>query len=408
MTTLVNAQQGIYVDNATIYNEANTLLYVEGDVEITNAGTIENLGDIDLTRHWINNAGNTGLINNRPGNVNMVGGNQFIGGSSITDFYNLNLLGGFTLKECFQDVFVRNLLDINNAELELHQNIFHITNTDPLSVSWNNGFISGDSIGGYFARSTDRTADYRFPVGNISLFTSPYRAIDITPNNADSNVFGVRLAGVDASLDVTGTSFSGAVGPYDRTQKFESIVEINPVFYHNITRMHGITRADIKMYFFESDHLSQERKLDGVAQWNDGFPRWEFVNNANLTANILGPSNIGTPENYISWNAITFDDDVFALDVLEGLLVFVPQIFSPNGDGSNDILYVRGRKIKELKFIVYNRWGEKVFETTDKNIGWDGTHRGKDAQSSVYVYYVDAEIEDYGRLEQKGNITLVR
>lgn len=101
-------------------------------------------------------------------------------------------------------------------------------------------------------------------------------------------------------------------------------------------------------------------------------------------------------------------DDPHALTVMEGIQVFVPQIFSPNQDGFNDILYVRGRKISEVTFIIYNRWGEKVFETTDKNIGWNGKHRGKDAQASIYVYYVDAIVEDVGRVTQKGNITLVR
>lgn len=401
------SQQGIYLDNAAIYNQANTLIYIQGDVEISNLGTIENLGDIDVTRNWINNAGNTGLINNRTGSVNLIGGNQFIGGNSTTYFYDLNLFGGLSLKEVFQDVLVTNTLDINDAELQVHQNTFLVSNPDPMSVYWNAGFVSGDSIGGYFSRSTDRTSVYRYPVGNSSLFTSNYRGIDITPATGDSNIYGVRLAAIDASLDNTGTSFTGANGPYNRTLKYPSIVEINPVFYHHIARQYGVTPATVKMYFFENDHLSQDKRFEGIAQWNKTTPRWDFVD-ANLTANISGPNDIGSPQHFLTWGETDFNDDIFALDVLQGLLIFIPQIFSPNGDGANDILYVRGRRIKEVKFIIYNRWGEKVFETEDKNIGWDGTFNGTKAQSSVYVYYVDAEIEDYGRIQQKGNITLVR
>ena len=297
-------------------------------------------------------------------------------------------------------------LAINNSELQVHQNVFHLTNPNPVSLTWNNGFISGDSIGGYFSRSTDRISLYRFPIGDISL-SNIYRAIDVTPTNADSNVYGVRLAREDASLDNTGTSFTGATGPYNRLFKQVEILQTNPVFYHHIVRMHGLTPANIKLHYFASDHLSQDRKLDGLSQWNKGVPQWEFKL-TNINTNLSGPSSIGTPTNNLTWLGTNFTDDPFILSVMNGLLVFVPQMFSHNGDGSNDLLYVRGRKINSLTFIVYNRWGEKVFETTDKNIGWDGMHRGKDAQSSVYVYYLEADIEDYGPLQQKGNITLVR
>ncbi|NJL75224.1 MAG: gliding motility-associated C-terminal domain-containing protein [Saprospiraceae bacterium] len=57
--------------------------------------------------------------------------------------------------------------------------------------------------------------------------------------------------------------------------------------------------------------------------------------------------------------------------------IFVPLAFTPNNDGTNDILYVRGNPIEEVYFAVYNRWGQRVFETTDKNIGWDGTFQGR-------------------------------
>ncbi len=406
-SSIAIGQTGLFVDGASVYTESNTLFYVEGDVDIDNAGTIENNGDIEFDQDWINNAGNTGLINNAFGTVHMIGGNQEIRGNSITQFYNLDLKGGFVLKEAYQNAFITNNLNLNNAELQTHQNTIHLTNPDPLSLQWLNGFISGDSIGGYFARSTDRTSVYQYPVGNTNLFTSPYRGIDITPANGDSNVYGVRLAAEDASLDVTGTSFTGAPGPYDRTLKDNTILQLNPVFYHHVARMHGTSIANVKFYFFENDHLSQNRRFDGLGQWKSSFNEWDFVT-TDFTANISGPAGYGTPENFISLTTGNFDDDAFSLAVTEGLLVFVPQIFSPNGDGANDVVFVRGRKIKELKFVVYNRWGEKVFETTDKTIGWDGSFKGQEAQSSVYVYYLEAEIEDFGEYKQQGNITLVR
>lgn len=86
----------------------------------------------------------------------------------------------------------------------------------------------------------------------------------------------------------------------------------------------------------------------------------------------------------------------------------VPDIFSPNGDGENDILYVRGEGIKTLYFAVYTRWGEKVFDTVDKRIGWDGTFKDKPLDPAVFVYYLIVNFENNEELNIKGDVTLVR
>ncbi|MFT5645958.1 MAG: gliding motility-associated-like protein, partial [Aureispira sp.] len=88
--------------------------------------------------------------------------------------------------------------------------------------------------------------------------------------------------------------------------------------------------------------------------------------------------------------------------------VFVPNAFSPDGDGYNDVIYVEGAVITAINFIIYNRWGEQVFQSNDKNIGWDGTFKGKDCSSDVYGYYMQCKCLDGNELIKKGNITLLR
>jgi gliding motility-associated-like protein len=88
--------------------------------------------------------------------------------------------------------------------------------------------------------------------------------------------------------------------------------------------------------------------------------------------------------------------------------IFIPNIFSPNGDGQNDVLYVRGQGIEQLTFVVYNRWGETVFETKDPNHGWDGTFKGKPAEAGVYVWHVEARLEDGLEVRRSGNVMLTR
>ncbi len=88
--------------------------------------------------------------------------------------------------------------------------------------------------------------------------------------------------------------------------------------------------------------------------------------------------------------------------------VFVPNTFTPNNDSKNDVLYVRGIKVSELHFAVYNRWGELVFETTDKTIGWDGTYKNKNADVGVFGWHLSVKCINGEVTSKKGNVTLMR
>jgi gliding motility-associated-like protein len=88
--------------------------------------------------------------------------------------------------------------------------------------------------------------------------------------------------------------------------------------------------------------------------------------------------------------------------------IFVPSGFTPNGDGENDVLYVRGTFITSLTFIIYDRWGDKVFESKNQDIGWDGKRNGKALSAGVYGYYLEAICLDGQRYLKQGNVTLIR
>lgn len=88
--------------------------------------------------------------------------------------------------------------------------------------------------------------------------------------------------------------------------------------------------------------------------------------------------------------------------------IYVPNAFTPNSDQNNDILFVRSNMITDMKFLVYDRWGEKVFETTNLTAGWDGTYKGKKCDPGVFVYYLDATCHNLVKFIRKGNVTLIR
>ncbi len=88
--------------------------------------------------------------------------------------------------------------------------------------------------------------------------------------------------------------------------------------------------------------------------------------------------------------------------------LFVPNVFSPNGDGKNDKLFAYGNYVDKLEMRIFNQWGEQIIIINSLNQGWDGTHRGKHQPVGVYVYVLKATMTDGRTIQKKGSITLLR
>lgn len=107
------------------------------------------------------------------------------------------------------------------------------------------------------------------------------------------------------------------------------------------------------------------------------------------------------------------NDEVKVFIVCDKGNLFVPNTFSPNNDGVNDVMYPRGNGISIVKsFKIYNRWGELVYEqnnftVNDASRGWNGTFKGKRLSADVFVYTIEVLCENRNPIEFKGNITLV-
>ena len=89
-------------------------------------------------------------------------------------------------------------------------------------------------------------------------------------------------------------------------------------------------------------------------------------------------------------------------------VVYLPTGFTPNNDGINDVLYIRSNFVTEVYLTIYDRWGEKLFETDDIKKGWDGTFKGKLLDQGVYGYYMTFKCNNGEESFKKGNITLMR
>lgn len=107
-------------------------------------------------------------------------------------------------------------------------------------------------------------------------------------------------------------------------------------------------------------------------------------------------------------------DEVKVEPICTGDGIFVPNTFSPNGDGRNDVFYPMGSGAASIKsFKIFNRWGEQVFErinikANDPSAGWDGTYKGKSLTPDVYVYLLVILCYNNQTIDMKGNVTLLK
>ena len=88
--------------------------------------------------------------------------------------------------------------------------------------------------------------------------------------------------------------------------------------------------------------------------------------------------------------------------------VGVADAFSPNGDGTNDVLYVKGYGLDAISFLIYNKYGEKVFETQTQDIGWDGTYKNREQNPGVFTWVLEYQFINGNSGILKGTTTLVR
>ena len=150
----------------------------------------------------------------------------------------------------------------------------------------------------------------------------------------------------------------------------------------------------------------------------DYFYQWSpstYLDNSNFV------DAVSTPEESI-WYTITILDaddlgfcqktDSVLIQIFDSFCgrpnIFVPNAFTPNGDGENDEVLVRGRNITDLTFTIFDRWGEEVFKTQNQSEGWDGTYKGNPAEPAVFVFQLEAVCDDGETYFEKGNITLIR
>lgn len=138
---------------------------------------------------------------------------------------------------------------------------------------------------------------------------------------------------------------------------------------------------------------------DGIGESDLQNPSYSYPEEGEYIVNLIVTGSSGC------------QDSTETLLTISGELVLPPRVpnsFSPNNDGTNDVYYVRGGPFIELDFRVYDGWGREIWSTTDQEIGWDGTEGGKQSPVGVYVYTLKATNLEGDEFDFTGRINLLR
>ena len=175
----------------------------------------------------------------------------------------------------------------------------------------------------------------------------------------------------------------------------------------------------------EATVIFTDLSVDNIASW-----AWDFGDTAspgNNSSNLQHPVHVYSDSGDYNVTLVVQDVDgcvstiTRVVSISLSQVLYIPNIFAPDDPAKSSTLFVSGIGIKALNLVIYDRWGEKIFETSNAirrdradgngstfGDGWDGTKGGKELAPQVFVYYLKATFQDGEEVEKKGNITLVK
>jgi gliding motility-associated-like protein len=377
-----------------------------------------------------------------------------IGGSNVLDAINLpnNLgatcgytsnavsLSGMCLLGLPAQVQERNFSSPTISYLAdscLQNNVsFSIASTVPINqISWDFGDPNSgsnntaDSVnpihqfssGGTFTITAIIEFDCFTDTVELSLtITEPFQ---ISIDETITNVF------CGSSLGSISTNVSGGTGPYTYSwtpngESTSSVVDLTAGVYDltvtdnagcSVSESYTLTNSTVLTVSAMPITVTIEPG-DSVQLQASGASNYSWSNTGSLSCSDCA-APIAAPTSTTTYTVTGTDDygcfgtaDVTIIVEIACDELFVPTVFSPNGGGpeANNQLCVFGNCIAEMRYQVYNRWGEAVYSNTDPAKCWDGTFKGEPLQTGIYMYSLYAKLLDGTIVEQSGNLTILK
>ncbi len=298
--------------------------------------------------------------------------------------------------------------------------------TAPYSYSWSVGTATTTAVSGLSAGVyTITVSDSIFCISTSIITITQPSALSATITSTDTHCLG----------DSTGSGtlqLSGATYPYTYswsngyTNNIATdlafgiyIVQVNDA--NNCSAMYGIAintlPQPVAVFSINPNPVFVNKSVVFTDQSTDAIKWfWSFNDPQNSSSTNTNPTFIYSDTGSYKIQLI-IENQYGCMDTSEQWvrvgwekLFFIPNVFSPNGDGANDIFipHLFDQDIELYELFIYNRWGNLVFSTFDVSVGWNGTVIGKEAVSSTGVYVWRINLQVRGRNSvYKGNVTLI-
>lgn len=249
-----------------------------------------------------------------------------------------------------------------------------------LSITVTPAYCGGNCIGTATANATGGNGGY------IYQWNDPQQQVTPMAGGLCEGSYSVIVT------DQRGCSITaqGVIAYSDSIPAIDATADTNFIYQGQSTTLHAIPSTGYSISWNPPGTLSSSTSPDPVASPSATTTYQVTITDANQCTNT---------------DTVTiFVDEVLCLEPE----LFVPNAFSPDNDGYNDVFRIRGNTLSSVHFEIYDRWGERMFVSDDLNKGWDGTFKGKPASPGVYVYYLKALCYNKAEFFKKGNITLLR
>ena len=286
-------------------------------------------------------------------------------------------IGTYPAKLVLEDTNFCNAPDTFPITIRISPNVSARFTTPPSGCAPYNAVFNNTSLGGidflwdFGDGSTSNSINPTHLYGTPGVYIVKLVATDLTTCNLkDSTLFTITVS----SVPTAGFNYSP-----------------NPAEENIITRFTNtsINATHYRWYFGDGDSLYTFR--------HDTIVKHQYNETRQYRPCLVAINQFNCP-----------DTTCQLLNAIVKPILDIPNAFTPNGDGVNDRAIVVGIGITKMIFRIYNRWGQLVFETNDRRLGWDGKLKGVNQPMDVYAYTLDAEFFDGKKITKRGDITLLR
>ena len=365
--------------------------YINVNDFTNNDGAVDLDGNLVINGDITNNSTDnlfTNIQSVPDGNTVLAGNDQSILGTNPIFFENLKIKNA-TKTLALNNCEVKGILNVDGV-LDLNKNKLILDNGSSSAINYISGYLKSettpiDGLGEVEWKIGDAIGTYNIPFGKGSI-TNDLNLTFSTKTAASSNGSVVFATYPTNAQNLPYPSIVQSLDTFKPEYLADRFWEIQPVY---------TSKPDISIVFkYTSDDVTQANNPNMVLadlkaiRYNESLNRWTDMK-------MTGTSDITN-------NSVTVDyiskSDFFSYWTLSELIFKVPNAFTPDGDGVNDV-FLKGYAIK-----IINRWGELLYNGSD---GWDGTYKGKKVASGTYFFV--ATIPDYDKNIKtiKGSVTVV-